>query len=715
MKSRKLKLSGLMLAGLIIIVSFVYAVNIQPAVTGFNNFNTMVNQNPLNEDIGSYGYDLKKFSTYVEFTEFLNNRTLAENSYGYYWGKGVSVPLDMGISVDTEGATSENELIDYSNTNIQVDGVDEPDFVKTDGKYIFMVSGQKLFIILANPVEDAKIVTNISFDFSINGIFLNENRLIVFSNSYGNSNIIEEEIGLPAPWYDSSNTVIQVYDIIDRKSPLLKRDIVIGGNYFNARMIGDYVYIITKQYKNSIQSYTDDGVIIPTIAVDGEVKKIPIEDIYCIDIPSNSYTITHVISVNIKNEKEDVVDKIFTLGTSNSMYVSMGNIYITYQINYNDYKIMEKITNEVVIPILPDNIRDNIETVKGFDITESQKQQVIQWILDGYYKTIDRTLRNNIESEINRRLYRTIIHKISVNYGQIQYKCNGSVPGYVLNQFSMDENNGFLRIATQIDGWWSEKIEQSTNLYILDESLKLISSVENIASGEQMHSARFMGNKAYLVTFKKVDPFFTIDLSNPLNPKIMGELKIPGYSDYLHPFDENHIIGVGKDTVESENGLNAWYQGLKIAIFDVSDFDNPKELSKVIIGDRGTNSPALYDHKAFLFNKEKELLVIPVSLFEIDDKIKEDIYLDTGSIFGEFKYQGAFVYKLTLDNGFELKGHISHKNNWDNSNNYYWSYGSSYDVKRSLYIDNVLYTISDSMIKMNSLNDLSELNKVILS
>jgi len=226
-----------------------------------------------------------------------------------------------------------------------------------------------------------------------------------------------------------------------------------------------------------------------------------------------------------------------------------------------------------------------------------------------------------------------------------------------------------------------------------------------------------------LVTFVKVDPFFTIDLSDPSNPTIMGELKIPGYSDYLHPYDVDHIIGVGKNAVaasqeeiEQRSLTFAWYQGLKISLFDVSDFENPTETFNIAIGDRGTDSPALYDHKAFLFDKQKELLVIPVSLYEIDEETKERYEQDPGSVYGEFKFQGAYVYKFNLD-GYELKGRITHRtDDISATDGWHWyGYYSTADISRALYIGNVLYTISNSMVKMNSLDDLSEINSVKLA
>ncbi|MBU0636042.1 beta-propeller domain-containing protein, partial [Candidatus Micrarchaeota archaeon] len=240
-------------------------------------------------------------------------------------------------------------------------------------------------------------------------------------------------------------------------------------------------------------------------------------------------------------------------------------------------------------------------------------------------------------------------------------------------------------------------------------------SLEDLAPGEQIYSARFMGKKGYLVTFKKIDPLFVIDLSDHSNPRVLGKLKIPGYSDYLHPFDETHIIGVGKHTIEAAEGDFAWYQGVKLAVFDVSDVENPKEMHQIIIGDRGTDSIALQDHKAFLFDREKELLILPITLAEIPEEIKEsDVEQGNWPQYGEFTFQGAYVYNLSLANGFELKGRITHDETGEDILKSGYYYQSDNQVKRSLYIGNVLYTISNTKILLNDLFDLSELNQIEL-
>ena len=250
-----------------------------------------------------------------------------------------------------------------------------------------------------------------------------------------------------------------------------------------------------------------------------------------------------------------------------------------------------------------------------------------------------------------------------------------------------------------------------SNVYILDENLSIVDGIEGLAPGERMYSARFMGDRCYLVTFKKVDPLFVISLEDPTKPRILGKLKIPGYSDYLHPYDENHLIGIGKWTVEAEEGDFAWYQGVKISLFDVSDVEHPREIDSYIIGDRGTDSPVLRDHKALLFDKDLNLLAIPVLVAEIDEsKYPNGV---PPNAYGDYVWQGLYVFNIT-ESSIEFRGGITHiEDQTAFLKSGYWFY-SEYAVKRALYIDNVLYTISDKMIKMNDLVNLEEIGSLML-
>jgi uncharacterized secreted protein with C-terminal beta-propeller domain len=307
---------------------------------------------------------------------------------------------------------------------------------------------------------------------------------------------------------------------------------------------------------------------------------------------------------------------------------------------------------------------------------------------------------------------KTLIFRLSINDGAVKYKAVGTVPGRVLNRFSMDEHNKHFRIATTTGRVSKSERTVINEVFVLNMNMDIVGELTNIAPGEQIYSARFMGNRGYLVTFKKVDPFFVIDLKYPRYPKILGELKIPGYSNYLHPYDENHVIGIGKDTVEAGGGSFAWYQGVKLSLFDVRDVNKPKELSKFIIGDRGTESDALSDPHAFLFSKEKNLLVIPITLAEINESKYPNGASDNTR--GEYTYCGAYVFDISSQQGINLKGRITHVEDDTEFGDYYYYRNSQSNIKRSFYIEQNLYTVSGAKLKANNLNDLSEIKAIDL-
>jgi uncharacterized secreted protein with C-terminal beta-propeller domain len=229
-----------------------------------------------------------------------------------------------------------------------------------------------------------------------------------------------------------------------------------------------------------------------------------------------------------------------------------------------------------------------------------------------------------------------------------------------------------------------------------------IGKVEDLAPGERIYSARFMGDRGYMVTFRQVDPLFAIDLSDPANPEVLGELKITGYSDYLHPYDENHLIGIGKEATEDGRFL-----GVKIALFDVSDINNPVQIDVYEIGDRGTESPVLHDHKAFLFDKESNMMVMPVLIAEVEENAPDWQW-------GHYVWQGAYVFDITPETGIALRGGITHYDDGFEAEDYWYRGNALNDVKRSLYIDDVLYTISDCKLKLNNLETLEYIDEVEL-
>jgi uncharacterized secreted protein with C-terminal beta-propeller domain len=240
-------------------------------------------------------------------------------------------------------------------------------------------------------------------------------------------------------------------------------------------------------------------------------------------------------------------------------------------------------------------------------------------------------------------------------------------------------------------------------------NLTTVGKLENLAVTERIYSARFMGDRAYLVTFRQIDPFFVLDLSDPADPRVAGELKIPGYSSYLHPYDANHVIGLG---VENST--------VKLSLFNVTDINSPREMAKYVIEGDWTYSEALNDPKAFLFDKAKELLVIPVTItqygvVERDPGAVNVTGKEVGTAFSTQAYwQGAYVFKVTLTGGFELRGGITHQDN-STSQQDYWYGDYSKNVNRALYIDDTLYTVSNAKVKLTSLIDLTEIAEIKLS
>ena len=596
-------------------------------------------------------YELKRFNSYNELKNFVkNNVELSSKWFGVY---GIQIPTapraafgDIAATMATAEASPQ-----YSRTNVQVSGVDEPDIVKTDGSYIYYIKGgqdyvsgnSELVIVRVYPPEDMQVVSKIVWTENVVpiGLFVNKNRLVVFLTSY-----ILRNVGVGFPGYYPITCEIEVYELADIRAPKLVRNITLEGYYLNARMIEEYVYLVT----TSPIYYIDDEIILPSITVNGESLSIDPKEVYYTNAPDVSYTFTTIVALNTFQDNEPIAKKTILTGAASNMYVSLNNIYLA--------------------------------------ITK--------------YNFITENARTSFEE--------TLLYRISIKGNSINFEAEGTVPGHVLNQFSMDEYNGYFRIATTLGYPWLRGMgsSESNSIYVLGMDLKVVGKLENLAKGEKIYSARFMGERAYIVTFKKVDPFFVIDLSDVRNPKVLGWLKIPGYSDYLHPLGNDYVIGIGKETVEAEEGDFALHQGLKISLFNVKNVSAPKEISKYVIGERGTDSPILRDHRALLFDGERGFMAIPVMVAMID----RNKY--SGAVppyaYGEPVWQGLYVFNLTIEHGILLRGKITHL-----SQNI--SEGISGDdytkfIERAIYIGDYLYTISNKIVKVNDISTLKEVGSI---
>ena len=587
--------------------------------------------------------------------------------------RGDSESADLAKNAIAYDIDSGSQQTDYSTTNIQVQGVDEADVVKTDGKYIYQVNNDRIIVAKAYPADEMNIVGIVDFsdnNFTPREIYLNGDVLVAIGNSYEMMNgktmkdsQVENKMYIRPYWRKNSVKAI-VYDINDKANIKQLREVEIEGDYVSSRMIGSVLYMVSNNYRNIYYDYDGNMEIQTPFYRDSKVSeeyiKVECPQIrYFPDSVESNYMLVAAFDVK-KDEKANIQTY---LGSGENIYVSKENLYVA---------------------------------VTNYDYEAASRNRIINSLMD------------KISIPPVYKDYRvTEVYKFSLNGSKMTYLGKGSVPGVILNQFSMDEYNGFFRIATTTNSMWYSMDVSGNNLYILDDTMNICGQIEDIAKGEEIYSVRFMGDRGYMVTFKTVDPLFVIDLKDPTKPEILGALKIPGYSDYLHPYDENHIIGFGKDTIEVSGG--AYYMGMKIALFDVSDVNNPVQKFSEVIGDRGTDSELLTNHKALLFSKEKNLLAFPVTVAEIKDK---DSVLNAWGVpeYGEFVFQGAYVYNIDLDKGFTLKGKITHISDEEYLKSGKYDFYSNKSVERIIYINDTLYTLSKGMYKANKLSDLSEIS-----
>lgn len=577
---------------------------------------------------------------------------------------------DKSISVSEEnvGTKSSNN---YSRTNLQVENVDEADITKTDGEYLFSLSENNVIITDVREPEQTKIVSKISGGTTSTmpeDLMLYKDKLIVI---YEN---INSNFSYYSRYKSKDTTYVAVYDITNKEKPKKIKDYEIEQPYYTSRCIEGNLYVIAtgklRQENDKIITYYKE---------DGQRVDNDCNNIYKIkDVVTDSQTVLSMLDLN--NIDQPVKVNSYLMDIENS-YISENNIYLLDE-KYKGYSTYN-------LPKISD-----IFGVAG--------------IFGAFGSYIE------YDSNIYDTGYITNIYKFNLlKDGSIKFSKKAEENGQTINQFSIDEYNNYLRIAIYNN--------EGSKVIVYDKDMKKIGQTESLAKGENMYSSRFIGDRAYLVTYRTVDPLYVIDLSNPYNPEVLGELKIPGYSTYLHPYDENHIIGIGMQTEEKVNrsfngkviSTTATITGMKMALFDITDVNRPIQISETIIGDNRTTSDILKNHKAILFSKEKQLLAIPVNNYKEDFKIDtesdeyESIIEAYKSYNKNYISEGYFVYNINLTDGFKLKGIITHDKK-DNKNPYY----TNSRLLRGLYIDDNLYTISEDYIKVNKINDLKEIKQV---
>lgn len=591
---------------------------------------------------------------YVEYAWGSNNAPLSGSSLDSIIGSAGDTAETGNTS---SGFKGEGTVKNHSTTNIQVENVDEADITKTDGDYIYSISEDKVIITNVKDPANIKIEAKIepTDDYVPEDIVLYNNKLVVISTQY----ISNREI----------NTFVSVYDITTKPSPILIESYTLYEEYYTSRCINGKLLVIASGGLRE-----EDDKIIAYYNENNEQKDIGLSRIkYLKGLKSDKQTLIATLDLNTNNNVK--VDS-YLFDVTNA-YISQDNLYLLNEV-YGDEILSEA---------------DYLKELFSF-------KGVI-----GFFDTIE---------DYDYDKYTNIYKFKILDDGSIEYKNKARVKGTTINQFSLDEYDGNLRVGLYTyDG---------SRVVVFDKELKQIGETPYLSKGEKMYSTRFIENKAYMVTYKNTDPLYVIDLETPTEPKVLGKLKIPGYSTYLHPYDENHLIGIGMQTEERVNrnnsgkiiSTNTVITGMKMALFDVSDVNRPIQISQTIIGDSRTTSAILTNHKALLFSAEKGIIAIPVNRYPSDFEITNntsDISLMVNSYTNynkKYTSEGYFVYDINLNDGFKLKGVINHEKL---SSNKYYYYNTS-KLLRGMWIEENLYTVSEDMIKVNKLDDLSQISEL---
>lgn len=661
---------------------------------------------------------LKKFNTYDELAIFL----AAYNNPASAAVKVSAKLLESAApaSGTTAGnATEPNNSFDYSLFDNKAAGVDRADIIKTDGRYIYALVKNDLLIIDANKAATAEVLSKVTFKSRPSGVFVSGNYLAVFG---ADTNIASQSV------YESfqrrgSYTFFKVFDVSNPASPKQTRDLDFEGYYRDARLIGDYIYFFTDTYSNYIAGepllprVLESGQVLPERCVTGGKCFAP--EVYYFDIPYGSYSFANLAAVNIKNNSEAVSGQTYLLSDGQEIYVSGSSVYITQTPYLNKAALEREAKKELIYPLLNAADQETIKEIEAapfFALNAQEKKSKEAPYLDSYLNSLGAAEQTSLNAEVQallaqkiaaaaKNIDKTRIYKIGLGGGKMAYLAMGEVNGQIMSGFSINENGNYLRLATARSPYsprlTSSATDSYSSIYILDNNLSIVGKLENLATTEKIYAARFIGNRAYLVTLAAADPLFVINLSDPAKPAVLGAVTLPGLNNYLYPVDADgtKLLSLGREAKDVSGSTVA--QGLKLSLFDFSDLAKPKELDSYILGGGDSDSIALSDHKAFLYSGGQNLLVIPAAL------------RDSNNI---LNFAGALAFTLK-DNALTLRGRVDHSAGGHYGTADYWDSNSYFDntVKRSFYINEALFTFSNKFLKINSLNDAAALNSLELT
>lgn len=613
---------------------------------GIKKLKTLLSFKPISGQLAIKPFESKD--------DFQNYFLLASREQGYLSkGIGLAAPFQLqtfGVPRPMLMAAESAAASRISETTVQVKGIDEPDIVKTDGRNIYFSreSWQILDRVPAvesimPPIPQQKPQTKIIKSFPPADL-----SLISEIDKTGNLLLLKDKKILVI----FSGNEIFGYDISDEKNPQKKWEAKLqNASLIGSRLYKDKIYLTSRNWISA-----DTPCPIKPLILNNQSISIDCREIYHPTIVLPVDAVYNVMALN--PQTGEIIQKTSFVGSSSNsvFYVSLNNLYLTYSYQNNPSKFIINFFIEKTQDLLPSAVLQKLQKLAAYEISDGARLLEIETILEDYQRSLDSDERLKIENELANRLkdyqkeHKREVEKTGIvrfNLDNFDLKTVGAVPGYLLNQFSLDEYNDNLRIATTIGergrGFgWAVGQESVNDVYVLDKDLKIVGSVQDLGKGERIYSVRFIEDKGYVVTFRQIDPFYVLDLSNPLNPQLKGELKIPGYSSYLHPITKDKILGIG---MESGN--------VKISLFDVSSPTNPTEKAKYDLKEGW--SEVLNNFHAFLLDDKHQIFFLPAS-------------------------NGGYIFSYK-DDKLSLVKAIS-----------------DFAVKRAVYLDDYFYVISENKI-----------------
>lgn len=622
------------------------------------------------------GPNLSRFASCDDMRAYMADawtESLVSAMYGGGYGVDVAVAED-GASTSASGGDDggADGPTEWSETNTQEADVDEADMVKTDGEYIYVVQRGTFTVVDAWPAEESAVVGTLDIPGEPYSMFVAGDRALVYSYDYGYR-------GFEGGYGYADTTLMLVLDISDRAHPEITREIRLEGWMTSARMVDNDVYTV-------VNAWTSMPDVLWSLAWNNRLG-----------LPQMDYRWTEAQVALARNRArntlrplvEEVLAGIptdellpaYTDGAPDSMPDAQPLLACT------DIYRPNAVSNPNTLSVVHVNLGNDDSAVSatglmadGWTVYGSKDHLVVAQSSSSWWWGYD-------DPEVV-----THLHQFVLEGENTVYEMSGVIPGWLLNQFSMSEFEGSLRVATTDFGWWGTAESEgppANNVFVLqasEDQLSIVGAVRGIAPGETIQSARFLGKKGYVVTYEQTDPLFTLDLSDPTTPTLVGELVMPGFSTYLHPLGDDHLVGVG-----FAGTMDGAITGLAVSLFDVSNFAAPALADQFTMeSDDWSYSEALYDHHAFtLFNG---VLSMPAYTWDWDAA--------TGDYTG---FSGMLVLQVDTSEGLSELGRIDHSTLVERSTCIYdssrsgpcssdWWYAS---MRRSVVVDDNLYSISD--------------------